>query len=78
MTTTIVEKKSNDLDYSDCKSQIYDRRFCYDCCGVAVRHIISTFAEFSFQRSHWNQALQGSREALALHFFGNSDEKIKN
>ena len=45
MTTTIVEKKSNDLDDSDCKSQIYDRRFCYDCCGVAVRHIISTFAE---------------------------------
>ena len=52
MTTTIVEKKSNDLDDSDCKSQIYDRRFCYDCCGVAVRHIVSTFAEFSFQRSY--------------------------
>ena len=78
MITTIVEKKSNDLDDSDCKSRIDDRRFCYDCWGVAVRHIIPTLAEISFQRSYWNQALQRSREALALHLFGNSDEKIKN
>lgn len=36
--TTVVENKSNDLDDSDCKYQIDDRRFCYDCCRATVRH----------------------------------------
>ena len=76
MTTTIVEKKSNDLDDSDCKSQIYDRRFCYDWCRATVRHNPHRSPNFLFNDHMETRLYKDQERTLPYTFFAIQAKKL--